>query len=147
MSAAIILVSTVMHAQNESMQTVINNYIAIKNSLIQNDNKQASVNSELMLNGLEKADNFSEKEKIAGALKKMLKSNDIEKQRAGFEDLSLAVWKLIKNSKTLQNNYYFQYCPMKKAYWVSSEPQVKNPYYGAMMLNCGSVKETKTSKQ
>jgi hypothetical protein len=26
-------------------------------------------------------------------------------------------------------------------YWLSSEPQIKNPYYGDEMLECGEVKE------
>jgi hypothetical protein len=31
---------------------------------------------------------------------------------------------------------------MKKMYWLSSEAAIKNPYYGKMMLTCGSVTET-----
>lgn len=38
---------------------------------------------------------------------------------------------------------YYQYCPMKKAYWLSMEKEIKNPYYGSSMLTCGKVIETK----
>jgi hypothetical protein len=31
---------------------------------------------------------------------------------------------------------------MKKANWLSNEKQVKNPYYGSAMLNCGKVVDT-----
>jgi hypothetical protein len=27
------------------------------------------------------------------------------------------------------------------AYWLASEKEIKNPYYGDDMLNCGEVKE------
>ncbi|RYF87461.1 MAG: DUF3347 domain-containing protein, partial [Chitinophagaceae bacterium] len=37
---------------------------------------------------------------------------------------------------------YLQYCPMKKASWLSSEKQIRNPYYGSSMLTCGEVTET-----
>ncbi|RYF85874.1 MAG: DUF3347 domain-containing protein, partial [Chitinophagaceae bacterium] len=37
---------------------------------------------------------------------------------------------------------YVQYCPMKKATWLSSEKQIRNPYYGSSMLTCGEVTET-----
>ena len=30
---------------------------------------------------------------------------------------------------------------MKKAAWLSSEKQIKNPYYGSSMLTCGEVTE------
>ncbi|MAQ74933.1 MAG: hypothetical protein CL613_01215 [Aquimarina sp.] len=32
---------------------------------------------------------------------------------------------------------------MKKAYWLSKEKDIKNPYYGSSMLTCGKVAETK----
>jgi hypothetical protein len=35
-----------------------------------------------------------------------------------------------------------QYCPMKKASWLSDSKDIRNPYYGANMLDCGSVKTT-----
>ena len=38
------------------------------------------------------------------------------------------------------------HCPManngKGADWLSKENEVKNPYYGSMMLGCGKVTET-----
>ncbi len=69
----------------------------------------------------------------------------IESQREKFEFLSdnlFAIMKVIKPSMTV----YQQHCPMyhdgKGADWISKESAIKNPYYGSMMLSCGSVKET-----
>jgi hypothetical protein len=42
------------------------------------------------------------------------------------------------NTSTL----YQQYCPMKKAYWLSETPTIKNPYYGKEMPTCGKTTET-----
>ena len=40
---------------------------------------------------------------------------------------------------------YQQYCPMynnnKGGMWLSASEEIKNPYYGAKMLNCGEVQK------
>jgi hypothetical protein len=43
---------------------------------------------------------------------------------------------------------YQQFCPMydKGSAWLSMEKDIKNPYYGSKMMNCGKVeKEIKSS--
>jgi len=39
---------------------------------------------------------------------------------------------------------YLDHCPMYKggSDWLSREKEIKNPFYGSMMLSCGSVQET-----
>ena len=68
-------------------------------------------------------------------------SKDLTKQRASFQTLSANVIALSKATK-VDNPVYVAYCPMKKAYWLSAEQVIKNPYYGTAMLTCGSVTET-----
>jgi hypothetical protein len=34
------------------------------------------------------------------------------------------------------------YCPMKPGHWLQKEGDLRNPYYGAEMLECGVVQET-----
>ena len=73
------------------------------------------------------------------------KSGDkIAEQRAHFVPLSNAVYELVKNfggGRTL----YHDHCPMARdnqgAMWMSETKEVKNPYFGAEMLTCGSVEE------
>jgi hypothetical protein len=31
---------------------------------------------------------------------------------------------------------------MKKAYWLSGDKVIKNPYFGSAMLTCGTITET-----
>jgi len=72
-------------------------------------------------------------------------TDDIEAQREAFEALSISVYDLAKEGGA-GLTVYKQYCPMafddKGAFWLSSEKQVLNPYFGASMLRCGSVQET-----
>ena len=67
-------------------------------------------------------------------------------QRDHFNSLSDNVYTLIKSTQGNKDEIYRQYCPMafdnKGAFWLSAEKEVNNPYFGDMMLHCGSVKET-----
>lgn len=70
------------------------------------------------------------------------KTKDIKKQREYFAGLSDQMFVLAKATSLSSEPVYKAYCPMKKAGWLSSEPSIKNPYYGSAMLTCGKVVET-----
>ncbi len=71
-------------------------------------------------------------------------SSDVEYQRKQFEFVSKAVINSIEAFGTSGKTYFVQFCPMafgnKGADWLSSEEQIKNPYFGDKMMKCGSVK-------
>ncbi|RZJ86404.1 MAG: DUF3347 domain-containing protein, partial [Chryseobacterium sp.] len=69
-------------------------------------------------------------------------SKDLNVQRESFAPLSNQVIELVKKKSIASDNAYVQYCPMKKASWLSTESTIRNPYFGDAMLTCGSVKET-----
>ncbi len=66
----------------------------------------------------------------------------IEHQREHFESLSKNLFTVLKAFKVNTTPLYQQYCPMKKAYWISESATIKNPYYGSEMADCGKVTET-----
>jgi Cu(I)/Ag(I) efflux system membrane fusion protein len=72
--------------------------------------------------------------------------NDIELKRASFEKVSNAIYALLKGAKLEHAGVYQQYCPMafndKGAYWLSNEAEIKNPYFGKKMMECGEVKDS-----
>ena len=69
-------------------------------------------------------------------------TKEIKHQREHFAKFSENMFTLAKAVKLTSEPIYQAYCPMKKAYWLSGEKAIKNPYYGNAMLTCGSVKET-----
>ena len=85
---------------------------------------------------LEKAEKIKEAEKLGI-------------QRKHFIQLSDNIIELVKTFEAPEtsqgSSLYVQFCPManddKGAFWLSKEDEVKNPYYGDMMLNCGEVRE------
>jgi hypothetical protein len=78
-------------------------------------------------------------------------SNDLGEQRNQLEDLSEAVFSLTKAFGASDKKVYYQHCPMvnnnQGAYWVSTNPEIRNPYFGSAMLKCGSNEEVFDSKQ
>lgn len=73
---------------------------------------------------------------------KIADTKDLKQQRAYFANFSVNMAAVAKAVKLTDKPVYYAYCPMKKAYWLSSEKAIKNPYYGSSMLTCGEVTET-----
>ncbi|MFT6040786.1 MAG: Cu(I)/Ag(I) efflux system membrane fusion protein [Gammaproteobacteria bacterium] len=71
----------------------------------------------------------------------------IAKSRTQFELLSRAMLQTVLDFQTeLSGPVYRVHCPMafgnKGADWLQADKRVNNPYFGASMLRCGSVKQT-----
>jgi len=66
----------------------------------------------------------------------------IDHQREHFASLSKNMYALVSGLKMNSTTLYQQYCPMKKASWLSDAEDVRNPYYGDDMLECGKVTAT-----
>jgi hypothetical protein len=81
-------------------------------------------------------------DKIMKDAGKLAETKDIEKQRSVFSDLTASVYAVAGQQKLSNAPIYRQYCPMKKVYWLSDSPDIRNPYYGSRMLSCGKVVET-----
>lgn len=69
-------------------------------------------------------------------------TKDLKEQRMHFADLSTNMLAVAKAVKLTDQPVYEAFCPMKKAYWLSSDKTIKNPYFGSAMLTCGKVVET-----
>ena len=128
-------------AQNTS--NLLTHYISVKDALVNSDSKTASQAINILYQSLKTEDDFVQKDDLLKTVEKMSKANNIEKQRAVFNDVTIVMWELVKNSDKVNQTVYYQYCPMKKAYWLSYEKDIKNPYYGSSMLTCGKVTDTK----
>ena len=80
------------------------------------------------------------------ALDDMTATEDITAMRVAFEPLSDALTAAVEafGAETSAPIIRF-HCPMALedgAYWLQNHPELLNPYYGEMMLNCGTTEET-----
>ncbi len=66
------------------------------------------------------------------------KSADLSAARDQFIKVSNLVIPIAKKNKSKDREVV--YCPMKKASWVQAKGDIRNPYYGKDMLECGVVK-------
>ena len=136
---------------------VLDDYLLIKDALVQSNSKLAAEKSKLLINSMEKVDmqlvtgeshNFWMKQmkSIAVNTKRITETKDVSEQRVFFNTLSNSIIKATKSFGVKEGTYYVQYCPMagndKGASWISKEAIVKNPYFGDEMLTCGSIEDT-----
>lgn len=149
---------TVIETKQEvnQLKTIFENYFDLKDALIKSDGKIAStLAKDLLLNiNSVNMNKLSSEEhtiwmKVLSNLKsntdKISATNNIEKQRIAFMDLSTLFYDLLKVSKQ-EFTIYYQNCPMYNggngANWLSKENAIKNPYYGLQMLTCGKTLES-----
>ncbi|WP_319590396.1 efflux RND transporter periplasmic adaptor subunit [uncultured Draconibacterium sp.] len=80
------------------------------------------------------------------SLQKIGNSTDIDEQRLEYATFNLVFYKSLKVFGLDNDTTYYQYCPMANndqgAYWFSAEKEIRNPYFGDMMLSCGETRET-----
>lgn len=140
-SAAVVAVSATPEFEDEKLAKVYTKYIAVKSAMVKTD-AQASQTAAAELQTALTETGSSTGADLAG---KIASNSDIYKQRAEFDALTTEVENLIKASKIKSGVVYKQYCPMaydgNGAYWLASESEIRNPYYGDEMLECGEVKE------
>ena len=139
-----------------SLKAVVDHYLHVKNALV-NDNAAEAANGAKAMQkavaGIDKsylsADQKSAYDKLEQSLKEhtaaIAKSGaKIVDQRTHFAPLSETVYELVKNFGAGRTMYH-DHCPMARnnegAMWMSENKEVTNPYFGAEMLNCGTVEE------
>ncbi|MBL4575598.1 MAG: DUF3347 domain-containing protein [Opitutaceae bacterium] len=133
----------------EFVDTLVQPYLQIQQALAEDDleaSKQAAENfMEAMAKGPSKEGKPSiAKLEIAG--NEIVKSTDIGAVRGAFSSLSQQMKPLIEHVGTSgESPLYLAHCPMafdgEGGTWIQDSDQIANPYYGSMMLRCGSVQK------
>ena len=135
-----------------NFNNVIKPYLKMKDAFVATDAKQVSAFAKMTLKSLKsiETDDLGKMEqshikKTIDMLDAIGKSDNIKNQRADFIILNENLVAIAMNIKGANPLLYVQKCPMannnKGAIWLSTEKDIKNPYYGDDMLTCGSVIE------
>jgi hypothetical protein len=153
----LLIACTQIKAQELTAAGAINNvvtaYLSVKNALI-GDNSTvteskakdllASINA-VPMNKLTPDQHklwMAYMEKLQFDSRHISESAVLDHQREHFSSLSKNMFEVVKGLKLNSTVIYEQYCPMKKATWLSETAAIKNPYYGKQMLTCGKTTET-----
>lgn len=143
-------------SSNTSIDGIVANYLKLKNALANDNSKEAANSGNDLLASIGKVDmNSISKEQmktymdIADDLKENAEhigenAGKLDHQREHFVLVSKDINDLIATFGTNQKLYQ-DFCPMadegKGAIWISETKEIKNPYLGAKMPTCGSVKK------
>jgi hypothetical protein len=138
------------------IKKLTDHYLQIKNALTNTKPTEAGDAANKMseaLKGFDKSLLSADQKKVYDQHEERLKtsaehiaksSGDVEHQREQFSVMSESLYALVKafgGGKTL----YHDHCPMAKdgkgAMWLSETKEIKNPYFGDKMMECGSVEE------
>lgn len=138
-SAIAILLCYSGFSQNKDL--LLKNYLTVKDALVKSDSKTSSSAIAAFYRDIKNDSEFEQKNELIKAAEKLNTAKDLDKQREAFMSVSAQVWNIIKQGDKGSKQVYYQYCPMKKAYWLSTEKEIRNPYYGDAMLSCGRVSE------
>jgi Cu(I)/Ag(I) efflux system membrane fusion protein len=155
--------SSLSEEQSKVLVATLSSYYKLKDALVTTSDtktKEAAIGLHLISDSLYKsAANDVPKDTKANPLaasldtiitqsKNISEINDptCEKQRVAFELVSSAMYGLLKKAELKNAGVYHQYCPMafndKGAYWLSDVSDIKNPYFGKKMLECGEVTDS-----
>lgn len=121
---------------------IFNQYEGLKNALVKSDSSEAQ---KAALKLQESLSLYEGCESTASIAKKISETNNIVIQRKDFTTLSMDLIAFIKSGEIEKGTIYVQHCPMANkgdgGDWLSTEKDIKNPYYGDEMLECGRVVE------
>jgi len=140
-----------------SINNVLSAYIELKSALVADDNATAQAKAKTLnanvaavqttdMSAKEQSTWKSYSDKLSFDSRHISESSTIDHQREHFASLSKNIYAVLKAFPVNAAPLYWQYCPMKKASWLSDKQAIENPYYGKSMLDCGNVKETLAGK-
>ncbi len=134
------------------MKTMLQNYLGIKNALIDGNSDKAATSSAAMfvaMKGLDKSLLTADQKKVYDDIESDLKEHaehisksKIDHQREHFAMMSKDMYDMVKAFGAGMTLYH-DHCPMFKdgSMWLSESKDIRNPYYGEKMMGCGSVEE------
>lgn len=144
-------------AVNQDLEEVVDAYLEMKNALVNSNVAAADKAAVKMAEKVAAVDGSSLKTKGTEAweqhaslytakLAELQHVKNLEEKRSYFSHISEIVYCTVKSFDLKKDmELYATYCPMafegKGAYWMAESREVRNPYFGEKMMQCGEVKE------
>ena len=148
--------STVKVERSQSATAIIDNYLALKDALAQDNSKNAASSGKKLFDAFAKFNLSAQAKQQQKELAEIIEdasehakhisenSGNIDHQREHFEILSKDIRDLTLITGS-DRTLYQAFCPMynnnEGGIWLSASKEIKNPYFGSKMLKCGSVQQ------
>lgn len=143
-------------AAAQSMKAIVDQYLLVKAALAADKGVESAAAARELVEAANKLDKSlltADQKKAYDAVEAALKNSasqignkpdDIKFQRDHFDELSNAVYEIVK-SFPAGRPLYHDHCPMANdnqgALWISENKEIANPYFGSAMLTCGTIQE------
>jgi len=139
------------------LNAVLGSYLKMKDDFFEAKQEEAQIQAKEILTKLEKVNMelvkgdahmfWMKKAKIIKEKAKVIaEAENIDTQRRAFKPLSETMIEIYKSFGLENKTVYVQFCPMfddnKGAFWLSTQKQIANPYYGDLMPTCGETKDS-----
>ncbi|MCX2585485.1 DUF3347 domain-containing protein [Pedobacter sp. MR22-3] len=128
--------------KDKKKEDILIKYVNLKNALVKSDEKLTQKNAADLQKSLADFEGCEPTAEVAG---KIAGSGNLIDQRKGFTILSSDLIALMKGAEIEKGTIFVQHCPMANkgdgGDWLSTEKEIRNPYYGNEMLECGRVTE------
>lgn len=161
MTEKVTVTSSIKVEHSLSVTAIIDNYLALKNELVDDNSGKAARSGKMLFDALGKFDLSSQAASKQKELKEIIddakenaehisKNGDkIDHQREHFEILGTDLKDMILITGEDRTLYLIN-CPMynnkKGGKWMSESKEIKNPLLGSKMLKCGSIVQEITVK-
>jgi hypothetical protein len=145
----------------QSFSELIAAYIGLKDALVASDTAKASAaalklavaSDSLKINEIQgdtgnviKPTAVIYSSTITTSAKGLAGESSIAEMRKEFEMIADNLWQLTRVVRYDGQKLFWHHCPMafdnRGAYWISNERQIRNPYFGDAMLECGKVADS-----
>ncbi len=128
---------------NGDLNAVYEQYAKLTDAFTRED----VANAKLAANAIEAgAKELDGGQAIASSAANIAGTDDIEVQRTAYLTMSNDLIALVKNSGMKEGELYVEHCPMAfnntGGSWISSNKEIRNPYFGDKMMKCGEITET-----
>jgi len=142
-------------AFTDQVKAIFNEYILLKDHLVESDAAASAEAATQLKDVLEKVDMsliegeahrtwMTDLRILEEKTASIAAEENLENQRKLFPLLSDQLYHTLMKFQ-VDVTAFRQYCPMamdnEGAYWLSTSKEIRNPYFGDQMLTCGSVKE------
>jgi|UniRef100_UPI004049A265 hypothetical protein len=138
-----VLVPVAIELKDANSDLAYDQYLHLKDVLVLSDSTQAQTAAKDLAITLRKIKGC---ENSAVMADKIVAGLSLSNQRINFTSLSADLIGMFKRAEIISGSIFVQYCPMANegqgGYWLASGTEIRNPYFGDEMLNCGEVIET-----
>lgn len=124
----------------EPVKSVYDSYLKIQTELVKDSLKDVSENATAIAKAVRGDSMKMLPAEVATQADSLAQAKDLKSAREAFKPLSESLIKYLADNNAGKGLYHEAYCPMAKASWLQSGKDIKNPYLGKEMPDCGVLK-------